>query len=85
MVADFMFCKRSRMKGFENLVRKAKLQTASKHQKQSLKNIKTSKAVPKKHRDSEKLQFCKTRCMDVITLSYYVFLLLLWEENSNGS
>lgn len=43
MAADFMFCKRSRMKGFENLVRKAKLQTASKHQNESLKSIETVK------------------------------------------
>lgn len=45
MVADFMFCKRSRMKGFENLVRKAKLQTASKHQNESLKSIEIVKTL----------------------------------------
>ncbi len=45
MVADFMFCKRSRMKGFEDLVRKAKLQTASKHQNESLKSIETVKTL----------------------------------------
>jgi len=49
MADDFMFCKRSRMKGFEDLVRKAKLQT-------------TSKRVPKKHRDGENLKCSKTWC-----------------------
>lgn len=60
------------MKGFENLVRKVKLQTASKR-------------VPKKHRDSENLKFHKTWCTDSITLSYYVIHLLLSKENSNGN
>ncbi len=68
MEDDFMFCKRSRMKGFENLLRKAKLQTASKR-------------VPKKHRDGENFKYSKTWCTDSITLSYYAIHLLLSKEN----
>ncbi len=43
--------------------------------------IKTSKRVPKKHRDGENFKYSKTWCTDSITLSYYAIHLLLSKEN----
>lgn len=58
----------------KTLVRKAKLQTASKHQKESLKSIETLK----------NLNFVK-HGVRMASLCYYVILLLLSADYSNGS